>query len=69
LFKWERQSIHKVHGLTTAAAVWVAALFGTACGVGAYLPVLVAFALLSLVLIFGGSIERLASTSIAATIQ
>ena len=48
----------RVHDLTTAAAVWVAALFGAACGAGAFEPVLVACALLAIVLMFGGRIER-----------
>ncbi|HVT35815.1 MAG TPA: MgtC/SapB family protein [Nevskiaceae bacterium] len=48
----------KVHGLTTAAAVWVAALVGAACGTGAFMPVSIAALLLALVLIFGGRIER-----------
>ncbi len=48
----------RVTGLTTAAAVWVAALFGAACGAGAFGPVLIAFALVLLVLIFGGQVEH-----------
>jgi putative Mg2+ transporter-C (MgtC) family protein len=47
----------RVHGLTTAAAVWVTALFGAACGAGAYVPVCIAFVLLCLVLVFGGPVE------------
>lgn len=49
---------NRVTGLTTAAAIWVAALFGAACGAGVFGPVLIAFALLALVLIFGGGLER-----------
>jgi putative Mg2+ transporter-C (MgtC) family protein len=48
----------RVTGLTTAAAVWVAALFGAACGGGVLEPVLVAFVLLATVLVFGGRIEK-----------
>lgn len=48
----------RIQGLTTAAAIWVSALFGAACGAGIVIPVLVGFMLLLLVLIYGGSIER-----------
>jgi len=48
----------RVQGLTTAAAIWVTALFGVACGVGAYREVLIALALVFAVLIAGGPIER-----------
>ncbi len=49
---------HHVSGLTTAAAIWLAALLGVACGAGAYVPVFVALTLGMLVIIFGGSLER-----------
>ena len=49
----------RVHGLTTAAAVWVTALFGVASGAGAYREVGAGSALVLLVLWFGGPIERL----------
>ena len=48
----------RVHGLTTAAAIWVAALLGAACGAGAIEPVLVASALVAVILLFGGRLER-----------
>ena len=47
-----------VKGLTTAAAVWLAALLGVACGAGAYVPVFVALALGMIVILFGGALER-----------
>lgn len=47
-----------IKGLTTAAAIWLAALLGVACGAGAYVPVLVALSLGMLVIFFGGSLER-----------
>jgi putative Mg2+ transporter-C (MgtC) family protein len=50
----------RVHGLTTAAAIWLTALFGVASGAGAYREVGTGFVLVLLVLLFGGSIERLA---------
>lgn len=48
----------RVHGLTTAATVWAAALLGAGCGAGAYRPVLIAFVLLALVLTLGGAFEH-----------
>ena len=49
---------HRVHGLTTAAGLWATALFGAACGAGAFVPVGIAFALLCVVLMLGGGIEK-----------
>lgn len=48
----------KVHGLTTAAAIWVAALLGAGCGIGAFKAVLIAAALLAVVLVVGGRFEH-----------
>jgi putative Mg2+ transporter-C (MgtC) family protein len=52
------QTQQRVHGLTTAASVWVAAGLGAACGAG--LVSLAAIALLAglIVLVAGGPIER-----------
>jgi len=47
-----------VSGLTTAAAVWLSALLGTAAGAGAYVPLLVAFVLALLAIVCGGPFER-----------
>lgn len=47
-----------VHGLTTAASIWLAACLGTACGAGAWLITACAFVLVMLILIVGGSIEN-----------
>lgn len=49
----------KVHGLTTAAAIWVTACLGAACGLGAWRVVGIASALVALVLVIGGPIEKL----------
>jgi putative Mg2+ transporter-C (MgtC) family protein len=49
----------KVHGLTTAAAVWVTACLGCACGIGAWRIVIVASTLLAFVLACGGRIEKI----------
>jgi putative Mg2+ transporter-C (MgtC) family protein len=47
-----------VSGLTTAAAIWLAALLGAACGAGAYAAVVVALILGLGAIAFGGPIER-----------
>ncbi len=49
-----------VHGLTTAAVIWLAAGFGVLCGMGAWIEVVVAIALVFVLLVGGGPIERLA---------
>ncbi|MCJ2054452.1 MgtC/SapB family protein [Methylobacterium sp. J-070] len=48
-----------VHGMTTAAAIWVTAALGISCGVGAYLPVAVGVVLLLLLLGIGGRLDRI----------
>jgi putative Mg2+ transporter-C (MgtC) family protein len=48
----------KVHGLTTAASVWVTACLGLTCGLGAWRLVVPATVLVGLVLAFGGPIEK-----------
>jgi putative Mg2+ transporter-C (MgtC) family protein len=48
----------RVHGLTTAAGIWVTAVFGVASGAGAYREVGLGLGLALLVLVLGGSIER-----------
>jgi putative Mg2+ transporter-C (MgtC) family protein len=48
----------KVHGLTTAAAVWVSAILGAGCGAGLYSTVLIAVLLVVVLLIVGGPLER-----------
>ena len=50
----------RVQGLTTAAAIWVTALFGAACGIGAFQAVGFGVVLMFVVLTVGGPIERLA---------
>jgi putative Mg2+ transporter-C (MgtC) family protein len=51
----------RVEGLTTAAAIWVTALFGTACGIGAFRTVGVGVALMFIVLTTGARIEAIAA--------
>lgn len=47
-----------VHGLTTAASIWLAACLGSACGAGAWMIAACAFVLVMLILIVGGLIEN-----------
>jgi len=47
-----------VHGLTTAAAIWLAASLGMACGLGSWPQVAIALALAFVVLLFGGPVEQ-----------
>jgi putative Mg2+ transporter-C (MgtC) family protein len=53
-------SQHRVHGLTTAASLWVAACLGIGCGAGQWMTALAALGLTLLVLIVGGPLERFA---------
>ena len=48
----------EVHGLTTAAAVWMTAAMGIVCGLGAWRIALIALAFTAFLLIFGGKLER-----------
>lgn len=49
----------KVHGLTTAACVWLTAALGAACGIGAWRVVAVGVPVAFLLLLFGKHLERL----------
>lgn len=54
-----RNSMGKqVHGLTTAACVWLTACIGAACAVGDWLVILISAPLIALILIYGGSFEK-----------
>lgn len=48
----------KVHGLTSAACVWLTACIGIVCGSGQWRLVTVALAIALLLLVFGGPLER-----------
>lgn len=49
---------HKIHGLTTAAAIWITAAFGAMCGTGRFEIALLGLLTVVLALTFGGPIER-----------
>jgi putative Mg2+ transporter-C (MgtC) family protein len=51
-------STHSVHGLTTAASVWVVAALGIACGAGQWAISLVAVGLTLILLILGEKLEQ-----------
>ncbi len=48
-----------VHGLTTAASIWLVASLGIACGAGQWIAALIALALALVILIVGEPVERL----------
>ncbi len=52
------QSNNKVHGLTTAAAIWTTACLGATCGLGAWRLVIVAALIMAVILAVGGKIEK-----------
>lgn len=49
---------HKIHGLTTAAAIWITAAFGALCGAGHLGIAALGLFGAALVLAIGGPIER-----------
>jgi putative Mg2+ transporter-C (MgtC) family protein len=51
------QQKRDVHGLTTAASIWVAAALGISCGAGAWPTAVVALGFTLFVLIVGGPVE------------
>jgi putative Mg2+ transporter-C (MgtC) family protein len=53
-----REHGKRIHGLTSAACVWLTACIGIICGAGKWQIVLVAGALATLVLVIGGPVER-----------
>ena len=51
-------SEHAVHGLTTAATVWVSAAVGILCGLGAWRIVIATAAIVAVLLLGGGRLEK-----------
>jgi putative Mg2+ transporter-C (MgtC) family protein len=49
----------RVHGLTTAACVWLTACLGAACGVGDWWLIAAAAPVVFILLVLGGPFERL----------
>lgn len=52
------ESHQSIHGLTTAASIWVVASLGIACGAGQWLTSLIAVSITLVLLILGESLER-----------
>ena len=48
----------QVHGLTTAACVWLTACIGAGCAFGEWRILLIAAPLIAVILIYGGSFEK-----------
>jgi len=48
----------RVRGFTTAACIWLTACIGVVCAIGAWVPILVTLALIFLLLVFGGPVEK-----------
>jgi putative Mg2+ transporter-C (MgtC) family protein len=48
----------EIEGLTTAASIWTAAALGAACGLGAWQPVAIGSALVLVLLVVAGGIEK-----------
>lgn len=49
---------HHVHGLTTAACVWLTACIGAACGIAEWHIILLSLPIALVLLTFGGSFEK-----------
>ena len=47
-----------VHGLTTAATVWLVAMLGVGCGMGYWMPLIAAALCVFVILVFGGTLEK-----------
>ena len=54
----------KVHGLTTAAAVWITAALGVLCGIGEWKIIVVLSIIVAAVLLTGGALERWCDTAL-----
>ena len=48
----------QVHGLTTAACVWLTACIGAACAIGEWKVLMIGAPLIAAILIFGGPFEK-----------
>jgi putative Mg2+ transporter-C (MgtC) family protein len=48
----------RIHGMTTAASIWLTAALGVTCGLGRWLLALVATGLSFMILMLGGPVEK-----------
>lgn len=53
------EGARKVHGLTTAASIWICAILGVVVGSGRYELALIAMGSILLVLVIGGFLEKI----------
>ena len=60
------QAADKIHGLTTAAAVWITAALGALCGIGEWKIIVALSAIVAVVLLTGGPIERWCDTALGS---
>ena len=58
------QMDEKIHGLTTAAAVWITAALGALCGIGEWKIIVTMVIVVAIVLLTGGPIERWCDTAL-----
>ncbi len=49
---------NRIHGLTTAASIWLTSCLGIVCGVGAWRVAMIALIITFALLVFGGPLER-----------
>jgi putative Mg2+ transporter-C (MgtC) family protein len=59
ILKTNTSPLESIHGLTTAASIWLVAALGIACGTGEWLAAIAGALLALLVLVLGGPAERL----------
>ena len=53
-----KNSDEMVHGITTAASIWLVASLGIACGAGQWIIAIIALAIALIVLVVGNAFER-----------
>jgi putative Mg2+ transporter-C (MgtC) family protein len=53
------QSAERVHGLTTAASVWVTAALGIVCGIGSWQIAMIATVLVLILIVVGRPLEKM----------
>jgi putative Mg2+ transporter-C (MgtC) family protein len=53
-----KSSDDAVHGLTTAASIWLVASLGIACGAGQWIIAMIALAIALIVLVAGNAVEK-----------
>ena len=57
----------RIRGFTTAACIWLTACIGVVCAVGAWIAIAVTLALVFLLLVFGGPVEKFLHRSLSSS--